>query len=571
LDKAGATPKLAAKARDILTSLGEVVYDWSASGDRLRWSSNASEVLGTNVLETFGTGMHFTASITPDTIAARYRSIFGSGRTDDGSGVAFDCIYCLAPNGLDNEARLWVEESGRWYAGEDGRAAIVQGVLRVVDERHQRQQRLLFLSQFDELTGLYNRSVFFDQLAQTIKKVENNRDKACFLIAHIDNLRIVNEAYGFDIADEVIREVAYRISRRLRDGDLVGRISGTKFGLLINNCSEQEMPATAERFLDALRDDLITTEAGPVHVTLTMGGVALGDNAKDVRTAQVCALDALDRAKHHHRGTFRSFSAVPFALEERERTVKMADNVISALNDRRIQLAFQPVVEAQSGDVSFYEGLLRVDDADDEPIPAGLFVEFAEKLGLAGMLDHRILEMTLDVLFTYPEAKVSINVSPDVGMNRDWCTYLEARIGHCPDVARRLTVEITETAAIRHMQEAIDFVKKLQDLSCKVAIDDFGAGYTSFRNLQALQVDLVKIDGSFVQDIDTNSQNYAYVRMFAALAKELGLEVVAEWVESEAVAELLREMGVDYFQGYHFGKASLERPWRLPDSAAQAS
>lgn len=559
----------AAKARDVLSMIGEVVYDWSQEGDRLRWSGNAFEVFQTDIVDRFSKGQDFADHITPDTIAARYRSIFGSGQSDDGSGVAFECIYCIAPNGFDDETRLWVEESGRWFAGEDGRAKRVYGVMRIVNERHHREQRLRFLSQFDELTGLYNRSVFCDQLSQAIEKTAEGKKHAAYLVAHIDNFRLVNEAYGFDIADQVIREVASRISRRLRDGDLVGRISGTKFGLLINNCTEKEMAATAERFLEATREDLILTDAGPVHVTMTMGGVHLGKDVADVRTAEVCALDALDRAKHHHRGTFRSFNAVPCALDEREDMIRMADEVIASLNERKIKLAYQPIVSAKSGETVYHEVLLRVDDASGKPIPAGAFVDFAERLGLAAMLDHRILEMTLDVLFAHPAARLSINVSPDVGMDKEWTSYLEARIGNYPDVAERLIVEITETAAIRHMDAAVAFVNKLQGLGAKVAIDDFGAGYTSFRNLQALKVDLVKIDGSFVQDLTENDQNRAFVRMFSDLARELDLEVVAEWVETEAVAELLREIGIQYLQGYHFGQAQLDLPWESADNKGQ--
>lgn len=556
LDKA-----MVIKARDILTSIGEVIYDWQASGDQLRWSSNAAEVMQANVVASCPTGQAFADRVTPDTIGARYRSIFGSGRTDNGSGVPFECIYCLAPNGFESEVRLWVEESGRWFAGSDGRAERVHGIMRVVNERHHREQRQRFLSQFDELTGLYNRSIFLDQLSQNLECRAQSDQVSCYLVAHIDNFRVVNEAYGFDIADQVIREVAGRISRRLRDGDLVGRISGTKFGLLINNCSEAEMAATAERFLEATRDDLIQTDVGPVHVTMTMGGVYLGKDVPDLRTAEVCALDALDRAKHHNRGSFRSFNAVPFALDEREKTIKMADEVISCLNDRRIDLAFQPIVEAQSGEPAYYEVLMRVDDQEGNAIPAATFVDFAEQLGLAAMLDHRILEMTLDVLFSYPEARLSINVSPDVAMDKDWNAYLQARVANYPDVAERLVVEITEKAAIRNMEGAIAFVQSLRSLGAKVAIDDFGAGYTSFRNLQRLDVNLVKIDGSFVQDIDTNAQNRAFVRMFSELAKELEIEVVAEWVETEQVAQVLSSMDVAYYQGYHYGKASKDLPW----------
>lgn len=574
LESSSPKSNMAAKARDILTSIGEVVYDWSVEGDRLRWSSNSVEVMQSDVVTQLATGRAFADCITPDTIAGRYRSIFGAGKTDEGDGVPFECIYCLAPNGFNDSLRLWVEESGRWYAGADGRAASVHGVLRVVNERLHREQRLRFLSQFDELTGLYNRSVFCDQLQQTLDKAGDESRNACFLIAHIDNFRVVNEAYGFDIADQVIREVAARISRRLRDGDLVGRISGTKFGLLINNCSEKEMAATAERFLGCTSEDMIVTDAGPVHVTLTMGGVALGGAVNDLRKAQVCALDALDRAKTHHRGSFRAFNVDPYSFDECKKTVKMADEVISALNERKINIAFQPIVDARTQEPAFHEVLLRVDDQQGNPIPAGKFAEFADRLGLAAMLDHRILEKALDVLFDHPDAHLSINVSPDVGMDKDWCSYLQARIGANPDVAERLTVEITEIAAIRHMEEAVEFVSRLQKLGCRVAIDDFGAGYTSFRNLQALKVDLVKIDGSYIQDLDSNPQNRAFVRMFADLAKELDIEVVAEWVESEVVAQILQDMNIQYFQGYLYGKAQDEMPWQKVEAdqlAEQAS
>nr|WP_320140860.1 GGDEF domain-containing protein [uncultured Cohaesibacter sp.] len=245
MDTSSPRSKTAIKARDILTSIGEVVYEWQAATDRLRWSNNAFDVLKTDILTVFPNGKSYTDLITPDTLTSRYRAIFGSGKSDDGEGVPFECIYCLAPLGFENELRLWVEESGRWFADRTGRAERVHGIIRVVNEEQHREQRLRFLSQFDALTGLFNRSVFLDQLQQTLEQCKEKGKEACFLIAHIDNFRVVNEAYGFDVADQVICEVARRISRRLRDGDLVGRISGTKFGLLINNCSEKEMSAAA--------------------------------------------------------------------------------------------------------------------------------------------------------------------------------------------------------------------------------------------------------------------------------------------------------------------------------------
>ena len=556
------------KARDILTSIGEVVYEWQAASDRLRWSNNAFDVLQTDILSVFPNGKSYTSLITPDTLTARYRAIFGAGKSDDGEGVPFECIYCLAPLGFESELRLWVEESGRWFADDTGRAERVHGIIRVVNEEQHREQRLRFLSQFDALTGLFNRSVFLDQLAQTLDKCKEKGKHACFLIAHIDNFRVVNEAYGFDVADQVICEVAKRIARRLRDGDLVGRISGTKFGLLINHCTEKEMNAAAERFLDAAREELIMTDAGPVHVTLTMGGVYLGEGVEDLRQAEICALDALDRAKSHCRGTFRSFHAKPYAMEERQEKIRMSDEVITALNERRIDLAFQPIVDAHSGTVAFHEVLVRVDDRDGNPMVTESFVRYAEQLGLAAMLDHRVLEMTLDLLFKHEQAKLSINVSPDVGGDREWISYLRARLVNNPDVASRLMIEISERSTLENPQAAAEFVKSVKALGIRVAIDDFGAGYTSFQHLQTLDADMVKIAGALMQDIAENSQNRAIVRMFAELASELGFEVVAKWVVSAEIVDLLKPLKISYLQGFHFGEPVRKLPCQKDDKQA---
>ncbi len=569
LDTSSPRSKTAIKARDILTSIGEVVYEWQAATDRLRWSNNAFDVLKTDILSVFPSGKSYTDLITPDTLTSRYRAIFGSGKSDDGEGVPFECIYCLAPLGFENELRLWVEESGRWFADGTGRAERVHGIIRVVNEAQHREQRLRFLSQFDALTGLFNRSVFLDQLQLTLEQCKQKGKQACFLIAHIDNFRVVNEAYGFDVADQVICEVARRIARRLRDGDLVGRISGTKFGLLINNCSEKEMAAAAERFLDAAREELIMTDVGPVHVTLTMGGAYLGEGVEDLRQAEICALDALDRAKSHCRGTFRAFQAKTFALEERQQKIRMSDEVITALNERRIDLAFQPIVEARTGAVAFHEVLVRVKDRDGNPIPAESFVHYAEQLGLAAMLDHRILEMTLDLLFAHEKVQLSMNVCPDVGGDKEWMSYLRARLVNNPDVAGRLMIEIAERSTLENPETAVEFVRSVKELGIRVAIDDFGAGYTSFQQLQVLDADMVKIAGSLMRDIAENEQNRAIVRMFAELASELGFDVVAKWVVSAEVADLLVPLKITYLQGFHFGEPVSKLPGQKGDAQAR--
>ena len=162
---------------------------------------------------------------------------------------------------------------------------------------------------------------------------------------------------------------------------------------------------------------------------------------------------------------------------------------------------------------------------------------------------------------TFADLQLSLNVSPASANDGMWWTALVAAVASRPDIARRLTVEITESAAIQDIDEAQDFVGRLKDLGCRIAIDDFGAGYTSFRNIRKLRADLVKIDGSFVKDLATSPEDQIFVRMVIELARQLGLKTVAEWVQDEVTATMLRAWGCDYLQGALIGTASVAPPW----------
>jgi EAL domain-containing protein (putative c-di-GMP-specific phosphodiesterase class I) len=188
-------------------------------------------------------------------------------------------------------------------------------------------------------------------------------------------------------------------------------------------------------------------------------------------------------------------------------------------------------------------------------------VPVAERLGLVRLLDHRVLELVVDDMIAAPALRLSFNVSAASTTDPDWWAGLGSLLRTHPGVAERLTVEITESAAILDVDETRGFVARVKDLGCRIAIDDFGAGYTSFRNLRKLGVDIVKIDGAFVHDIMRSEDDRAFVRTLIDLAKRLKLTTVAEWVQSEDAAKLLCGWGCDYLQGALIGLASPERPW----------
>jgi EAL domain-containing protein (putative c-di-GMP-specific phosphodiesterase class I) len=244
--------------------------------------------------------------------------------------------------------------------------------------------------------------------------------------------------------------------------------------------------------------------------------------------------------------------------------IRVTDEIVTALNERRIVIAFEPVVEARSRHASFYECLVRMERPDGQVLLAPDIVPVAEKLGLIRLVDHRVLELVVAELVASPSAQLSLNISPETTMDPDWWASIESLMRAHPGVAERLIVEITETVAIHDIDDVRGFVTRLKNFGSRIAIDDFGAGYTSFRNLRKLGVDIVKIDGAFVQNLVRSADDRAFVQTLVDLARRLDIKTVAEWVQDEDSALLLRDWGCDYIQGRLIGLASSDRPWSTP-------
>jgi EAL domain-containing protein (putative c-di-GMP-specific phosphodiesterase class I) len=361
------------------------------------------------------------------------------------------------------------------------------------------------------------------------------------------------------------------VGRRLRSlarrVDVIGRYSGNKFGLVLGNCDKVRLVAVTERLLASIRDQAIMTSHGPVAVTLSAGCVSLPAHAQSAEQAFTNAEEALTVAKQTQRDSYIIFSPSRDRERIRQHNMDVTDELVSALNERRITLAFQPIFSSATGEVVMYEALIRLKQQDGSIVAAGNFVPIAEKLGLIGLLDFRAMELALEAMREHPEVHLSLNVSGRTASDPMWLDTLVAKLREDHSLAPRLTVEITETMALHEIAGSAEFVKTLRDLGCRLAIDDFGAGYTSFRNLKCLEVDLVKIDGSFVQDLLNNKDNQFFVRTLVELAHNFKLPIVAEWVGSAEEVTMLRDFGVELLQGFFLGEPVMS----LPDSSAKSS
>ncbi len=548
-------------AAEVLRSIGEAAYEWRLDTDALLWSGNAASLLGRDI----ASGRSFAQKVDAKDGQSRHDAVNQAAQSDAGEGVPYQVQYVFR----HDDEKIWLEDTGRSFAGADGKPLRALGTVRAINARHAREAELLRLAKFDPLTGEMNRLHLTEVLGEKFGEAIRSRVSCGFLLVAIDHLGNLNDAYGFDAAEEVIAQVAKRIRARLRGKDYLGRFSGNKFGVLLTDCTAEELAVAADRLLAGVRDETFATATGPVAATVTIGGVTAPRHARTVPEILSRAQDALHAARVKRHGSFAAYRPNVERDALRRDSVRAADEIVAALNERRIVLAYEPVVEAKSRKVAFYECLMRVHRPDGRLAHANEIIPVAERVGLIRMLDYRVLELVVAELAAAPNLTASVNVSPASTVDPDWWAGLVALLRVHASAAERLIIEITETATIQDVAEARGFVTRVKDLGCRIAIDDFGAGNTSFRNLRKLGVDIVKIDGAFVQNIVKSDDDRAFVHALIDLSHRLGLQTVAEWVQDEQAAQLVSAWGCDCLQGALIGLASDARPW-LKDRAASA-
>jgi diguanylate cyclase (GGDEF)-like protein len=424
-----------------------------------------------------------------------------------------------------------------------------------------RRSRFDDSANYDELTGHFNRSRLREAVDRTIAAGMRQPGAAAFLALGVDNMTGINEKLGRVAADTVLIEIGRRLDDCLRVSDLVGRLGGDRYGILLPHCPDEYVPVAADKILAAVRGAPLVTERGAVAVTASIGAASFCDRGSTSYEVITRAEAALADAKRTGRDRHVHYRSTEDQRERERRHAAIGDAVQEALRQDRVTFAFQPVVSATTGEVHYYECLLRLRAADGGVISAGDFIQDVERFGYIRLVDRFILGKVLAEAATHPGVTFGFNISALTTADRPWLRSLTARLRANPGLARRLVVEITETAAIYDIEESARFVNALRRAGCRVALDDFGAGHTSLQHLQSLSVDMVKIDGSFIRDITTSSKSQVFLRHLIGLAKGFNFSTIAEGVETEEEAEILRREGVGFLQGHHYGKATLDPPW----------
>ena len=546
----GSLPELVS----LLIASGDLFYEWGLNSDTISWTGDIAGSLEIRNTDSLGSGDSFLNSIHPEDLP--HRMICLSRHLT--RGEIFDHEYRIRD---DSGQFIWIQERAVATKLPDGKPSRLTGVVRNIDARKKSEEEVNFLSNHDALTGQYNRLRLRESLEHVIAQSLLSGKQGGLLLVGLDKLNAVSDVYGEETEDAIVLAAARRIENCMRTGDIVGRVGFDRFSVVVSNCNREKLFAVADRFLAALRETPISTPAGTMTVTASIGISVFPTDATTAREVVSHADGALRAARRLGCDCYLDYVDVPEHARTERPELVIAEQVKQALKENRFKLAFQPIVSAETGQTIFYEGLARMIDPEGNAIAAGGFVPVIEQMGLMRLIDRKVLEMGLDVLERNPSMNLSINLSGMTAVDPVWLRMLEERLQDRKDIAERLILEITETVALDDVDEASRFVSSLTQFGCRVALDDFGAGFTSFRHLRALNVAIVKIDGSFVRGIVDNPENLLFVRTLISLAKGIDIQCVAEWVENAEEADLLKTEGVDLLQGWHCGKPEIDPDW----------
>ena len=447
-----------------------------------------------------------------------------------------------------------VEEALRKLTGEDRR--VVEGAL----ERAERTEAdLRYLADHDSLTGLLNRRCFRAKLDRYVSFTDRYGGQGAVMIIDIDGLKEVNDRLGHQPGDNLIRRVADVLRERVRTTDIVARLSGDEFSVLMPQTDTDGALQLGEDLRAEVADGLLDRSelcAPTISVGITM---YRGKGGAGAEAVLIAADQAMYRAKAEGRNRIALFEkpeeGMRAALQRRQTT---SAKIRDALTQDRLSLATQAIHSLSSGGIERYELLLRMTSSDGELLPAASFIEAAERSGMVQELDRWVVGRALELLAERERvgAPVSLHVNLSGASLTDISVleFIERQLDEGDADPARCTFEITQTARVEDYEKAAGFADRLTEFGCEVAIDDYGAGYGPFNYLKQIPFDVIKIDGAFISDIARNDADQLTVKAIVEIARGLGKTTIAEFVEDADTERMLRDFGVDMAQGFHLGR-----------------
>jgi len=409
----------------------------------------------------------------------------------------------------------------------------------------------------DPLTNLYNQISFWDLLEYETRRAARQQYKFSLLAIDLDNFKSVNDRYGHEVGDALLKDFSSILKTAVRGGDIAARYGGDQFTAILPVCDEGQAYIVANRIIEGFRGYALTvTNKEQVRATVSIGIAVFPDHAKDAKDLYLLADNMVTRAKSFGKDRL-SIASGQNDIELIKSMSEKSILIFDAIRLRKIVPFFQPIMNVKDSRIEAYEVLTRI-ITPDGAIPAADFIETAEGMGALGKIDYQLIELALaKVRENHYSGDLFLNVSPKALVLNEFMPTVRRLLKDYGLDPLKMVFEITERDTIKNIKLVEGFIRELRQEGFRFAIDDFGSGYSSFQYLRSFSVDFLKVDGVFVRTMTSeNTIEKAIVRSIASLAASLGIKTIAEYVESKAILEEVASAGIDYAQGYFIQKPS---------------
>jgi diguanylate cyclase (GGDEF)-like protein/PAS domain S-box-containing protein len=463
--------------------------------------------------------------------------------------------------GLDKHTLL-INRSGRESAIEDTAAPIRNGdgdtvgaivVFRDVTQQRRMQKELSWQASHDALTGLVNRREFEVMLERMLSSVREQDKQHVLLYLDLDQFKVINDTCGHVAGDELLRQITALMLPLIRDSDTLARLGGDEFGILLEGCSIPQAQQIAQKLLQSLEEFRFVWQDKIFRIGVSIGLVGLHAGNGSSSGVMSAADAACYMAKEKGRNRLWVHQDDDHESAQRQGEMEWVSRIMHAFDENRFVLYFQSVMplSVTADDRSYREVLVRMLDEKGELVPPMAFIPAAERYGVMSSVDRWVVKTAFVWLARHPsEERLAINISSQSLGDEGFLKFVMEQFRATRLSPRRICFEITETAAIANWNRATHFITALRALGCRFALDDFGSGMSSFAYLKNLPIDFIKIDGAFVRDMIDDEVDFAMVEAVNRIGHVMGIRTTAEYVENDEILEKLRELGVDYAQGF---------------------
>ena len=460
---------------------------------------------------------------------------------------------------------LLISRNGEEFGIEDSAAPIrnpsgqILGVVLVfhdVTEQRRLSGEMSYRATHDALTGLVNRAEFETRLRRTLDKAHEDASHHALLFIDLDQFKLVNDACGHSVGDQLLQQVGKLLHETIRARDTLARLGGDEFGVILEHCSAEQAQRVAQQICDRMEHFRFVHEERRFRIGTSIGLVPVDSRWPNTAAAMQAADTSCYAAKEAGRNRVHAWFDTDLAMRARHGEMQWATRLEQALDEDRFVLYAQKIEPLGAEETGLHaEVLLRLLDTDGSLIPPGAFLPAAERFHMATRIDRWVLKRATQQIQAMPDLAaldtLCINLSGQSVGDRAFHQHaIDVLTEAGSAVCQRICLEITETAAVTNMADAAVFIAQVRALGARIALDDFGAGASSFGYLKHLKVDLLKIDGSFIRDLIDDPLDDAAVRCFVDVARVIGVRCVAEFVDRPEVLARVREIGIDYAQGF---------------------